>query len=226
MTFSRNKLTKYLMKWIFFSYSLPAKPSKARVYAWRQLRKLGALSYQSFWILPSSPERINELKRLCENIDGFQGESLIIDGRVLSADQEERIRKIFVESRDEEYQELIYKCDDFFKEIQSEIERENFIFAEVEENEEELDKLRLWLKKIEKRDVLGAPKRKAALDKVKSCDRVFEDFARRVYEYQNTGQGQPSTKPNEKAQLDAQSVHPEGIAASARRRSSAKKIRP
>jgi hypothetical protein len=173
------------MKWIFFSYSLPAKPSKARVYAWRQLKKLGALSYQSFWILPSSPERIIELKRLCESIHEFQGESLIIDGKVLSADQEERIRNVFVEARDEEYQELISKCDDFFKEIQAEIERENFIFAEVEENEEELDKLRLWLKKIEKRDVLGAPKRKAAIEKVKSCERVFEDFARRVYEHQD-----------------------------------------
>jgi hypothetical protein len=173
------------MKWIFFSYSLPAKPSKARVYAWRQLKKLGALSYQSFWILPSSPERVNELKRLCENIAEFQGESLIIDGKVLSADQEERIRNIFVESRDEEYQELIYKCDDFFKEIQAEIDRENFIFAEVEENEEELDKLRLWLKKIEKRDVLGGSKRKTATEKVKSCEQVFEDFARRVYEHQN-----------------------------------------
>lgn len=214
------------MKWIFFSYSLPAKPSKARVYVWRQLRKLGALSYQSFWILPSSPERINELKKLCENIDGFQGESLIIDGKVLSAEQEERIRKIFVESRDEEYQELIYKCDDFFKEIQSEIDRENFIFAEVEENEEELDKLRLWFKKIGKRDVLGAPKRKAALEKVKSCDRVFEDFARRVYEHQHAGQGKPSAKPNENAQLNAQPVHPEGPTGSARRRSSARKIVP
>lgn len=208
MTFSRNKLTKRLMKWTFFSYSLPAKPSKARVYVWRQLRKLGALSYQSFWILPSSPERINELKRLCENIKGFQGESLIIDGRVLSADQEERIRKIFVESRDEEYQELIHKCDEFFTEIQEEIAAQNFIFAEVEENEEELDKLRLWLKKIEKRDVLGAPKRKAALDMVKSCDRVFEDFARRVYEYQNTGQAKPVTNSKDDGLFSPEFVRP------------------
>jgi hypothetical protein len=182
-----EQATKEAMRWIFFSYSLPAKPSKARVYVWRQLKKLGALSYQSFWILPSSSERINELKKLCENINGFQGESLIIDGKVLSADQEERIRKIFVESRDEEYQELIHKCDEFFKEIQEEIEAKNFIFAEVEENEEELEKLRLWLKKIEKRDVLGASKRKAAMEKVKSCERVFDDFARRVYEIQNAG---------------------------------------
>lgn len=175
------------MKWIFFSYSLPARPSKARVYAWRQLKKLGALSYQSFWILPSSPERIEELKKLCENIQHFRGESLIIDGRVLSADQEERIKKIFRESRDEEYQELITKCDEFLKEIQAEIERENFIFAEVEENEEELEKLRIWLKKVEKRDVLGGSKRKAAMEAMKSCERAYEDFARRVYEHQRPG---------------------------------------
>lgn len=173
------------MRWIFFSYSLPAKPSKARVYAWRQLKKLGALSYQSFWVLPSSPERINELKKLCDSIKEFKGESLIIDGKVLSPEQEEQIRRIFVEARDEEYQELIHKCEEFFTEIKEEIDAENFIFAEVEENEEELEKLRLWLKKIEKRDVLGAPRRKEAVEKVKICERVYEDFARRVYEHQN-----------------------------------------
>lgn len=215
-----------MMKWIFFSYSLPAKPSKARVYVWRQLRKLGALSYQSFWILPSSPERINELKKLCENIVEFHGESLIIDGRVLSADQEERIRKIFVESRDEEYQELIHKCDEYFKEIQEEIEQENFIFAEVEENEEEFEKLRLWLKKIEKRDVLGAPKRKAALEKVKSCERVFEDFARRVYEHQSAGQGKQATGENENVRLVSPSDHDKGILGTVRPRSSARKAKP
>jgi len=171
------------MKWLFFSYSLPAEPSKARVYVWRQLRKLGAVNYQSVWVIPHSTERLNELKKLIEDIENYKGTSLLITGNILVKDQEERITKAFIASRNEEYKEIIDKCEAFFKEIEYEIDRQNFIFAEVEENEEELAKLKQWLKKVEKRDVLKPPLRKTATDKVKICERIFEDFARRVFEH-------------------------------------------
>jgi hypothetical protein len=171
------------MKWLFFSYSLPAEPSKARVYIWRQLRKLGAVNYQSVWVIPHSAERLNELKRLIEDIEKYQGASLLITGNIPIKAQEESITKEFIDSRNEEYKEIIDKCEAFFKEIEYEIGRQNFIFAEVEENEEELGKLKQWLRKVEKRDVLKPPLRKKAVEKVKMCEKIFEDFARRVYEH-------------------------------------------
>jgi hypothetical protein len=171
------------MKWLFFSYSLPAEPSKARVYVWRQLQKLGAVNYQSVWVIPHSAERLGKLKRLIADIEKYQGTSLLITGNILIKAQEESITKEFVDSRNEEYQEIIHKCDEFFAEIEDEINRQNFIFAEVEENEEELDKLKQWLKKVEKRDVIKPPLRKKAIDQVKMCEKIFEDFARRVYEH-------------------------------------------
>jgi hypothetical protein len=171
------------MKWVFFYYSLPTKPSKARVYVWRQLRKLGAVNYQSVWAIPHSADRLYELKRLVEDIKKYQGSGLIITGNILLKDQEEKIVRAFIDSRNEEYQEIIEKCEDFFKEIEYEIGRQNFIFAEVEENEEELDKLKQWLKKVEKRDVIKPPLRKTAIDKIKKCEKIFEDFAHRVYEH-------------------------------------------
>ena len=171
------------MKWLFFSYSLPADPSKARVYVWRQLRKLGAVNYQSVWVIPHSAERLNELKKLIEDIEKYEGASLLITGNILIKEQEERITNAFIDSRNEEYREIIDKCEAFFKEIEYEIGRRNFIFAEVEENEEELDKLKQWLRKVEKRDVLKPPLRKTATEKVKQCEKIFEDFARRVYEH-------------------------------------------
>jgi hypothetical protein len=54
----------------------------------------------------------------------------------------------------------------------------------VEENEEEIEKLKQWLKKIEKRDILKPPLRKDATEKIKECEKIFNDFARRVYEHQ------------------------------------------
>ncbi len=171
------------MKWLFFSYSLPAEPSKARVYVWRQLRKLGAVNYQSVWAIPHSAERLHELKKLIEDIEKYSGAGLLIAGNILLKGQEEGIIKAFIDSRNEEYQEIIEKCEDFFKEIEYEIGRQNFIFAEVEENEEELDKLKQWLRKVEKRDIIKPPLRKTATEKVKKCEKIFEDFAHRVYEH-------------------------------------------
>lgn len=170
------------MKWLFFSYSLPAEPSKARVYVWRQLKKLGAVNYQTIWVTPYSNESASELKKLIETIKGYKGEGLLIDGKVIEKSQEEAMQIAFIDSRNEEYQELIEKCEDFFKEIKFEINRKNFIFAEVEENEEELEKLKQWLKKIEKRDFVKAPLRKTAIEKIKECEKVFDDFAKMVYE--------------------------------------------
>jgi hypothetical protein len=175
------------MKWLFFSYSLPTEPSKARVYVWRQLKKLGAVNYQSTWVLPYSNERIGEIKRLADEIERYKGESLLLEGKALDKKQEERIYKAFADSRNEEYQEIIEKCEDYFKEIAFEIERKNFIFAEVEENEEELEKLKQWLKKVEKRDLVGAPLQKAAAEKIKTCEKMFEDFAKTVYLHTHKG---------------------------------------
>jgi hypothetical protein len=169
------------MKWLFFSYSLPTEPSKARVHVWRQLKKLGAVNYQSAWVLPYSSDRVADIKRLIADIQGYHGESLLIEGKSIGKSQDELIRKALIESRNEEYGELIEKCEDFFKEIKFEIERKNFIFAEVEENEEELEKLKQWLKKVEKRDVVEAPLRKTAIEKIKSCEKMFDDFAKTVF---------------------------------------------
>ena len=166
------------MKWLFFSYSLPTEPSKARVYVWRQLKKLGAVNYQTVWVIPHSNESVNELKKLIETIEGYTGEGMLVEGKALDKNHEERIHKAFIDSRNEEYQEVIAKCEDFFKEIRFEIERKNFIFAEVEENEEELEKLKQWLKKVEKRDVIGAPAKVAA--RIKTCEKMFDDFAKSI----------------------------------------------
>jgi hypothetical protein len=190
------------MKWLFFSYTLPSRPSRARVSIWRQLKKLGAVNYQSVWVLPYSSDRINEINKLIRDIENWKGEGLLVEGKVLNAGQEERINAAFVASRNEEYREIIGKCDDYVKEIEFEIGRQNFIFAEVEENEEELEKLKQWLKKVEKRDIVEAPLRKEALERIKGCEDLFQDFALKVYEHSH-GKDQERRKPKKARRSDS-----------------------
>ena len=168
-------------KWLFFTYSLPTEPSKTRVYVWRQLKKLGAVSYQSAWVLPYSADRVAEMKKLTDEIEKHKGQGLLIEGKAVDQQQGDLINQALIDSRNEEYGELIEKCEVYFKEIAHEIERKNFIFAEVEENEEELEKLKKWMKKVEKRDVVETPLRKVAIEKLKTCEKTFDNFAKLVF---------------------------------------------
>lgn len=171
------------MKWIFFSHRLPPKPSKLRVYVWRQLKKIGAVNYQSVWVVPHQKNFISDLESLSSRIETYGGGSLLIEGKPINKAEESRILKAFLEASTEEYQEIANKCDDFLKEIASEIARKNFIFAEIEENEEDLDKLKNWFKKVEDRHPVKNPLRKPAAEKLKICEKAMEDFSLRVYRH-------------------------------------------
>ncbi|NLI30592.1 MAG: chromate resistance protein ChrB [Nitrospiraceae bacterium] len=171
------------MKWLFFSYSLPTEPSKSRVYVWRQLKKLGAVNFQTVWVVPQTAAALGEMHKLVEFVEQNKGDALLIEGKALNEKQVQALQKTFVDSRNEEYQELIEKCVDFANEVAAEIERKNFIFAEVEENEEELDKLKQWLAKIESRDFVKAPLRKVAVEKIRESEKIFDEFAKTVFEH-------------------------------------------
>jgi len=147
---------------------------------------MGAVNCQSLWVLPHSADRLKELRNLTEEIETWNGDALLIEGRLLNPEAEDSIRDAFIASREEEYREIISKCADFVKEIEFEISRQNFIFAEVEENEEEFEKLRQWLTKVQKRDIVGAPSREQAVEEVAQCEELFHDFALRVYEHAQT----------------------------------------
>jgi hypothetical protein len=171
------------VKWIFFSYRLPPKPSKLRVYVWRQLKKMGAVNYQSVWVVPYLKNLLSDLESLASHIEANGGGSVLIEGKPIKKPEQERILKAFLEASTEEYQEIANKCEDFPKEIASEIGRKNFIFAEVEENEEDLDKLKKWIKKADERHLVKNPLRKLVSQKMKLCEKALEDFSFQVYEH-------------------------------------------
>lgn len=174
------------MKIIVLSYSLPTKPSKARLHVWRQLKKIGAVNVESLWVVPHSKDKLVELQNLVKDIQGFNGTGMLLIGKPAEARDEERIKATLSESSNEEFTELAGVCDKFLAEIESEIAKENFIFAEVEENEEELEKIKKWYDKILKRSVYESPLRKAIVDKIKSCESSFDRFSKIVFDRINS----------------------------------------
>ncbi len=58
--------------------------------------------------------------------------------------------------RDDEYEEINDKCNDFRSPVEKEYVDTHVTYAELEENEEDLNKLRRWFEMVSARDVLGA----------------------------------------------------------------------
>jgi len=172
-----------LNSWLAINYNLPREPSRARVSIWRKLKKCGAESIQqSLWILPLNDKNQGLLDEVKAEVLQNSGEAFLMTLSV-EDDGEKIIFQKFNASRNEEYSELLEQCNAFFEEIDKEISRENFSFAEIEENEEELIKLRQWYEKINARDVFGAPLREKALSALSKCAAALDDFCNRVYAF-------------------------------------------
>ncbi|MDX9774724.1 MAG: hypothetical protein RBT40_02085 [Petrimonas sp.] len=171
-------------KWLVINYNLPTEPSRHRVSTWRNLRKLGALNIQqSMWVLVDNEENHSALQDLSQYIESNQGEVLLMESVFFAAKHEEKVISLFTSMRNEEYTEYIHECDKYFKELEKEISIEKYTFAELEEEEEELQKLISWYQKIKARDVFNASEGNTAKERTEQIKKAFEDYSEAVYKH-------------------------------------------
>jgi DNA-binding transcriptional regulator PaaX len=171
------------VNWRTLIYQIPREPQRNRMAVWRKLKSIGALNaFQSIWILPDTEETKEEFKKLEEQINNSGGQSIscitLIDDEV----KNKKLIEQFNNEREADYKELLEKCDDFEAEIDRETKRENFSFAEVEENEHEIEKLNIWLKKIAKKDYFGCLMKAEVLKRIDECLSLLNQFSKRVFE--------------------------------------------
>jgi DNA-binding transcriptional regulator PaaX len=166
--------------WLLLVYRIPSEPTRLRATVWRRLKGLGAIYLQSAAAaLPASPAAERALRKLQHDIVGMSGTAVLMSSSVLVGEQD--VRNAFLAARDDEYEEIVDKCQDFHAQLEKEYAANHFTFAELEENEEDLIKLRNWFAKITDRDVLGATGRKATEDALRTCEEALEKYAARVY---------------------------------------------
>jgi len=171
------------VKWLVINYNLPTEPSRHRVAAWRWLKKIGAVNIQqSMWLLPEDEENYTHLKKISEDIEANGGEALLMESIFLCEKDEERIISVFNSMRDDEYMEFIGECGKYLKELEKEIAIEKFTFAELEEEEAELEKLISWHNRISKRDIFVCAHANTARDMVDSINKSYTAFSEMVYE--------------------------------------------
>jgi DNA-binding transcriptional regulator PaaX len=166
--------------WLLLIYRIPSEPTRLRAAVWRRLKGLGAIYLQnSAAALPAGPVAQRALRKLRREIVEMGGTAVLMSCGVLVGEAE--VLAAFQTARDDEYEEIIDKCQDFLAQLEKEYRADHFTYAELEENEEDLVKLRNWLAKITDRDVFGAPKRAATLEALATCEHALEEYAARVY---------------------------------------------
>ncbi|MBV9793197.1 MAG: chromate resistance protein ChrB [Actinobacteria bacterium] len=168
--------------WLLFLTQLPASPSSARVALWRRLRAHGATSLlNGAWVLPRTGEHEKFFGQLAETVQVQGGRAFVLPVTGAAAETDEVIIARFQADREREYHELAERCDALLAELRKESAAGKFTFAELEENEQGLDKLVSWLARIQARDFRPAPLDPAPEDRLADCRQALEAFAQSVY---------------------------------------------
>lgn len=172
--------------WLLIVYKAPPDPARLRIGVWRRLKGMGAVYLQSgVCVLPRSDAHLRALKLIENELTEGGGEALLLHVGPLDRLQGERLVARFGVDRDEQYRELIDKCADFEREVAKEVEAKHFTFAELEENEVDLKKLKVWLGRITALDLFGAPLAAQAAQRVVACEATLDAYARLVFDAQD-----------------------------------------
>ena len=172
--------------WLLLTYKAPPEPARKRVALWRRLKGMGAVYLQSgVCLLPKTDEHVRQLKSIENDLTEIGGEAVILETTALDRSQGAKVLARFKADRDEQYREFIDKCDDFEREVAKEVTDGHFTYAELEENEVDLKKLKVWIGKIKTLDFYVAPLAPEAALRLEGCEAVLDAYAQQVFDAQD-----------------------------------------
>lgn len=143
---------------------------------------MGALQIgQGVWAVPDVPVFATGIERVIELAQRGEGEVVVLDATGRQEADAARLEALFTAERVEEWDEFLSECAGFDTEIDKEIDKGKFTMAELEEEEQSLERLRRWHRDIKARDVFGAPTAAEADQQLKDCADRLADYTERVF---------------------------------------------
>lgn len=171
------------VEWVIAVVRVPSEPSRHRVAVWRELRRGGAIPLGAgTWALPGTPltaATIDKVRELIERAP--DGELLLLDAHGHDEQSEASLREQHTTAREAEWAEFLSDCANYHAELEREIAKQKFTLAELEEEEQSLDRLRRWHRELSLRDTFGAPSAADAAVALKESTERLETFAELVY---------------------------------------------
>ena len=166
--------------WLLLLTQLPASASTARVALWRKLRAAGATSVEhGAWMLPVTKTHRELMKALVMMVQSYDGSASLFEATALDGDDAMEAR--FSADRAREYQEFATRAQGLLDEVAKEVTASKFTYAELEEVEDDLQKLEIWLKRITARDFYAGQDQETALGLIADCRRSIAAFSERVF---------------------------------------------
>ena len=166
--------------WLLLVYRVPSEPTRLRATVWRRLKGLGAVYLQnSAAALPASASAERALRKLRHDIVDMSGTAILLRCEALVGEPE--IVAAFQAARNDEYEEIVDRSQDFLVQVQKEHTAQHFTYAELEENEVDLVKLKSWFAKVKDRDAFEASGRAPVIEALAECERALEGYASEVY---------------------------------------------
>jgi hypothetical protein len=163
--------------WLLLIYTVPAEPTRKRAYVWREVKKVGALYLRDgVCILPERTETIAAAGAIAAKIQEFEGEATVVRGATLDSARADAVAAQFNSARSAEYAEISREAERLLQHVARETEHRDFSFAELEELEEDLNKLKRWMGQVRSRDYFpdGASIQPEHL--LERCDEALAEF--------------------------------------------------
>jgi hypothetical protein len=177
--------------WLLLLTQLPRSASSPRVALWRRLRAAGATTMvTSAWVLPETAPHAELLGQLRDGLFRQGGIGFVLSIPASAPDLNEAIVSRFRADRGREYDEFAERCAALMDEIGKEDRAGKYTFAELEESEQDLEKLARWLGKIQARDFFPDERGQEAAAMLARCQTAVEAFSQSVYAAEEvTGSG-------------------------------------
>ena len=97
-----------MKSWLLLVYRIPRKPTAGRVYVWRKMKQLGAVSIQdAIWVLPKTARTQEQFQWLAAEITELGGEAVLWDADQIYATDVDSLQQQFVELVEVEYTEIL-----------------------------------------------------------------------------------------------------------------------
>ena len=174
--------TERARSWVVVLARLPTEPARHRMALWRELRRSGAVPLgQAVWAVPDLPAVRPLLERLNDLVGAGNGTLLVLAAKGFAGSDVARLEQLYVAAREEEWAEFDADCRKYLAELDKEERFGKYTLAELEEEEQSLDRLRRWYRELRSRDLLGIPATSDSAAALKQCEEQFEAYADHVY---------------------------------------------
>src|SRR5919109_4599504 len=168
--------------WLLLIYTVPAEPSRKRAAVWRDLKKVGAVYLRDgVGVLPDRDDTLRALEAIAARVQEFGGQVTLVRAAQLDPARAEAVIAQAHTARAAEYAEVAREAERLVAHIWREREHREFTFAELEELEADLSKLKRWSEQIHARDYFGVEEARQVDGLLARCEEELASFLEETF---------------------------------------------